>query len=305
MRSELSGKHRRSGSRRPLVLGVALALVVGIGALGAGWSTIARARNSDHLPAAAGSRAPVSSPTVPPRVDGGMPGDPGTGLNEPRHPRSRPSSPKPPSKPRAPKPPAVPDSLRHGSEGPAVEDLQERLNGLGYTVTGHDGVFGEETLHAVVAFQKVNGLSRDGVVGPATRGALERASVPAPRSRVGGLHVEIDIPRQVMYFVQGGEVTDVFDVSTGSGETYEVDGEVGVAITPTGEYAVERKIDGLRVSALGTLYRPAYFVGGYAIHGSPSVPPFPASHGCVRVTNPVMDLIYERLAIGTPVLIYG
>lgn len=299
MRSEPSGKHRQSGSRRPLVLGAALVLAVAIAALGAGWSTIARARNSDHLPAATGSRAPVSSPTIPPRVDDGMPGDPGTGLAEPRPPRSRPSSSKPP------KPPSVPPSIRQGSVGPAVEDLQNRLNGLGYTVTGIDGVFGEETLHAVVAFQKVSGLSRDGVVGPATSGALERASVPAPRSRAGGLHVEIGIPRQVMYIVQDGEVTDVFDVSTGSGETYEVDGDVGVAVTPTGEYSVERKIDGLRVSALGTLYRPAYFVGGYAIHGSPSVPPYPASHGCVRVTNPVMDLIYERLAIGTPVQVHG
>ncbi|CAN5272355.1 hypothetical protein BH20ACT24_BH20ACT24_14950 [soil metagenome] len=84
-----------------------------------------------------------------------------------------------------------------------------------------------------------------------------------------------------------------------------MDGDVGVAVTPTGEYSVERKIEGLRVSALGTLYRPAYFVGGYAIHGSPSVPPYPASHGCVRVTNPVMDLIYERLALGTPVQVHG
>ncbi|MBA3552127.1 MAG: peptidoglycan-binding protein, partial [Actinobacteria bacterium] len=86
--------------------------------------------------------------------------DPGSGLDEPRGQSPKPSSPKPsspkPSSPK-PKPPALPVSLRHGSEGPAVEDLQERLNGLGYTVTGIDGVFGEETLHAVVAFQKVSG----------------------------------------------------------------------------------------------------------------------------------------------------
>lgn len=305
MRSRPTEQHRQRESRRPLVVGLALALVVGVGALGAGWSAIARALNSDHLPAAAGLRAPASSPTVSPGLEGEIPQDPGRSATEPRPQRPRAPSPRPPSTPRAPKPPSAPASLSHGSEGAAVVDLQERLNGLGYTVTGIDGVFGEETLHAVVAFQKVHGLARDGVVGPATRGALERASAPTARYRAKGLHVEIDIPRQVMYLVQHGGVTDVFDVSTGSGETYEVEDEAGVAITPTGEYAIERKIDGLRESALGTLYRPAYFVGGYAIHGSSSVPPYPASHGCVRVTNPVMDLIYERLAIGTPVLIYG
>ena len=49
---------------------------------------------------------------------------------------------------------------------------------------------------------------------------------------------------------------------------------------------VQRKINGVRVSRLGELYRPAYFVGGYAIHGSPSVPNFPASHGRAARSRP-------------------
>ena len=45
---------------------------------------------------------------------------------------------------------------------------------------------------------------------------------------------------------------------------------------------------------LGSLYRPKFIVGGVAIHGSPSIPNYPASHGCVRVANPVMDLIWGQ-----------
>ena len=209
-------------------------------------------------------------------------------------------------RPAEPEPAKVmaPASLRTGARGPAVLDLQRRLDELGYTVTSIDGLFGLETHHALVAFQKVNGLARDGVAGPKTRAALDDPVRPRPRSRGPGFHVEVDIARQVLHLVRDGRITETFDASTGSGETYVSRGATAVAVTPTGAFAVERKIDGWRESHLGLLYRPAYFVGGYAIHGSTSVPPYPASHGCVRVTLEVMDLIYDRLPLGTPVVVY-
>jgi N-acetylmuramoyl-L-alanine amidase len=52
------------------------------------------------------------------------------------------------------------------------------------------------------------------------------------------------------------------------------------------------------------MYRPAYFDGPYAIHGAPNVPPYPASHGCIRVTTASMDAIFGKLAPGTRVLVY-
>jgi hypothetical protein len=190
-------------------------------------------------------------------------------------------------------------------DGPAVEQLQRRLNELGYTIAAVDGVFGAETLHALVAFQKVSGLARDGVVGPLTAEALEGATRPVARSAGSGFHVEVDVPRQVLLLVRDGVVTDVYDVSTGTEGPYEFEGREYVAHTPTGSFQIQRKIDGLREAPLGTLYRPAYFYGGYAVHGSPSVPAYPASHGCVRVTDQVMDRIYDLLTIGTPVFVYA
>ena len=182
--------------------------------------------------------------------------------------------------------------LRVGAEGDDVLTLQRRLTELGYWLGTPDGAFGSSTHHAVVALQKVAGLARDGVVGPATLDALDRGVRPTPQSTSGRV-VEIDLARQVLVAVRDGGVQWVFDTSTGS-----VPGT-----TPVGHWTVTRQIDGLRESELGLLYRPKYFYEGVAIHGYTSVPAYPASHGCVRVTYPAMDAIWALglAPVGTPV----
>jgi lipoprotein-anchoring transpeptidase ErfK/SrfK len=204
-----------------------------------------------------------------------------------------------------PKPkPAAPAKLSSGASGAAVKALQHRLGELGYQVQAADGQFGGETLHSVVAFQKVNRLGRDGVVGPITRKALEHPRIPQPRSTKPGFHVEADLTLQVVYMVKDGKIQEILDASSASGQTYTVDGDVRLAVTPMGSFVIQRKIDAWRKSKLGLLYRPAYFTGGYALHGAYSVPPFPASHGCIRITTPAMDRWFAKLPVGTPFLVY-
>ena len=58
--------------------------------------------------------------------------------------------------------------LRTGSTGEYVKRLQQRLNALGYDCGDADGIFGSRTHAAVIAFQKANGLSADGIAGPLT-----------------------------------------------------------------------------------------------------------------------------------------
>jgi lipoprotein-anchoring transpeptidase ErfK/SrfK len=120
------------------------------------------------------------------------------------------------------------------------------------------------------------------------------------------MHLEVDLDRQVVLVVQGGKVTEILDSSTASGRPYVSPRtkQVHIARTPVGSFRVQRKINGWRESDLGLLWRPAYFTGGYAVHGSLSVPPFPASHGCVRLTMASMNRLYDRLPVGTPVLVY-
>ncbi len=62
--------------------------------------------------------------------------------------------------------------LRQGSRGGEVKEVQRRLKQWGYYTGAVDGIFGAGTKKAVIAFQKKNGLTADGVVGKATYQAL-------------------------------------------------------------------------------------------------------------------------------------
>ncbi len=107
--------------------------------------------------------------------------------------------------------------LELGEGGDAVAALQGRLVELGYWLGEADGNYGQLTRQAVMAFQKVEGLGRDGVAGPVTQERLAVAGRPAPR---GGGGLEIDLERQVIFVVDGGQVAWVLNTSTGNGEAY-------------------------------------------------------------------------------------
>jgi murein L,D-transpeptidase YcbB/YkuD len=182
-------------------------------------------------------------------------------------------------------------SLRQGARGPEVVQLQQRLTDLRYDVGRVDGVFGSSTHHAVIAFQKVNGLARDGIVGPRTRAALRAPVQLTPARSLTGSYVEVDLTRQVLILAKDGRTVRIFNVSTGKASTP----------TPVGRFVIERRIDGWRTSRLGTLWRPAYFHRGYAIHGYSSVPSTAASSGCVRIPNASMNRLWSSVPVGTPV----
>jgi lipoprotein-anchoring transpeptidase ErfK/SrfK len=196
--------------------------------------------------------------------------------------------------------------LRLGSRGGAVLTLQRRLAALHhFDVAKADGVFGPGTYHAVVAFQKVQGLVRDGIAGPATQARLARPYVPAARYRLATTSLEVNLAKQVIYYVSGGTIQRIIDASTGSGAWYYSQGRWARAITPTGRYRIYwRYSGGWQPGPLGSMYRPNYFHGGYAVHGMTSVPAYPASHGCVRMTVPSMDRMWSSLWVGMPVAIY-
>jgi peptidoglycan hydrolase-like protein with peptidoglycan-binding domain len=193
------------------------------------------------------------------------------------------------------------------SSGPQVQAIQQRLLDLGYWLGTADGHYGDLTMQAVYAFQKTNGLPITGRVDTATASALGRASRPAPKSTSGNL-VEIDKTRQVIFFVRNGKTLWVFNTSTGTEKPYTYEGVRYMADTPPGRFSFSRAVDGYDKGPLGQLYRPRYFhPDGIAIHGYTEVPPYPASHGCARVTNAAIDFIWaQNLApLGSPIWVYG
>jgi peptidoglycan/xylan/chitin deacetylase (PgdA/CDA1 family)/lipoprotein-anchoring transpeptidase ErfK/SrfK len=195
-------------------------------------------------------------------------------------------------------------TLRVGSSGREVVYLQRRLTQLGYPVKGIDGAFGERTQQAVYAFQKVHGFNRDGVVSPKEMTAIAVARRPTVRQRSVKRYIEVDISRQVLFEVRRRRVFKVLPVSTGNEKFYKQDGVKYKAHTPRGSFRIGRKISGWRKSRLGRLWNPSYFTGGYAIHGSPSVPVYPASHGCVRIPMWLTKDFNRRNPIGRRVFIH-
>ena len=194
--------------------------------------------------------------------------------------------------------------LRPGDSGPRVVELQQRLASLSCDIANADGQYSSATMHAVMAFQKINGLGRDGVAGPLTLAKLAAPSIPG--SLVGGggaTRVEIDVARQVLLFYRSNALFRIVSVSTGSGERFCVDGRCAIAVTPGGSFRVGGKVGGWQTGKLGRLYKPSYFNGNIAIHGALSVPGGPASHGCVRVPMSSADWIYASLPRGTPVYV--
>jgi len=194
-----------------------------------------------------------------------------------------------------------------GASGPDVQALQRRLEELHYWVGPTDGRYGELTKQAVYAFQKVNGLPVDGKVGPATQAKLDHPVAP-PHQSTSGVVWEVDKARQVLMVVRDGQVLWIWNTSTGTEKPYVHEGVRHMADTPVGHLTFTREIDGWRKAPLGMIYRPKYFhPDGIAIHGYSHVPPYPASHGCVRLTNPAMDAVWATglATVGTPIWVYG
>jgi N-acetylmuramoyl-L-alanine amidase len=190
---------------------------------------------------------------------------------------------------------AVRPTLRIGSRGSHVTYLQRKLRAAGYWCRSTDGYYDQTTQQAVMAVQKVHGLGRDGICGPATWARVAVLARPRARTTSGNI-IEISKARQVIYVVVSGRVRWVFNTSTGASSTP----------TPSGRWRIERQIDGMRKAPLGNLWRPKYFYRGYAIHGSTSIPGYPASHGCARVSNTAMNYIWSAglAPIGRRVWVY-
>jgi L,D-transpeptidase catalytic domain/Putative peptidoglycan binding domain len=189
-----------------------------------------------------------------------------------------------------------PPYLSLGTTNPAVTELARRLAALHYVVPSFSSTFSEDFIQSVYAFQKVQGLERTGAVDAGFWTRLDSPRIPTPRYTTPADHIEIDKTHQVLYLVRDGTIALISPVSTAGIAGY---------YTPEGRFAIYRKVTGYDPSPLGVLLDPMYFVGGYAIHGNPSVPPYPASHGCVRVPNFVIYRLFGSEPYGETVYVYS
>jgi L,D-transpeptidase-like protein/putative peptidoglycan binding protein len=181
----------------------------------------------------------------------------------------------------------VQPKLELGSRGAGVLVLERRLRELHYALPRVDARYDLDTYQAVLAFQKVNGLPWTGRTDASVWRALARVQVPHARYR--GTHIEVSKGRQYLLVVRNDRVEEVVHISTGA-----------TGNTPIGRWHVYRKVVGWD----WVLWYPIYFLRGFAIHGYPSVPAYPASHGCVRVPMWIAPKLFAQIARGQTIYVY-
>ncbi len=189
-----------------------------------------------------------------------------------------------------PKPPAEKPTPAH----PDVRAAQERLAALGYLLPGDvDGQDGPATQAAVLAFQKWEGLDRDGQIGPQTLGRLAKATRPTPRTRgPAGRRTEVLLDRQVTLAIEDNRVVRTLHISSGAPATP----------TPPGDFKVYAKIaKWWSVPFREWLLWALPFNGGIAFNELAEVPPYAASHGCVRESHTTAKWMYDFGSVGMPV----
>ena len=174
----------------------------------------------------------------------------------------------------------------------SVRILQAQLAALHYVV-GVPGVLDDRTQRAVLAFRKMVGLPRTMVADATVFSALAAGEGAFPVQFAShGRHVEGDLTHQVLALIGAdGAVQALYPMSSGKPSTPTAPGNFHVTWQQPG------------VNNVG-MVDSSYFNGGDAIHGYPEVPPYNASHGCLRVPIPDAPTIYAWVRIGTPVDVY-
>jgi hypothetical protein len=187
----------------------------------------------------------------------------------------------------------VPMHADPGSRGYAVWALQRDLAGIGYSVyvSGH---YDNATTRAVVAYQKITGLPRDGIASSRVFRLLLRGhGLFHVRYRNHGRHFEADLTHQVLAEIEpGGHVRRIYEMSSGKPSTPTV----------VGSFRIYEK--DLGTNAKG-MVDSNFFIRGYAIHGYPDVPIYAASHGCLRIPIPDAASVFAWARMGEIVDVYN
>jgi L,D-transpeptidase catalytic domain len=182
-------------------------------------------------------------------------------------------------------------ALHRGKCGDVVVGFKKAMRKMGYIA--NDGrCFGGKTARGVLAYRKVNGMSRSMRAGA---GLVKKAFSGRGGYRVrhpgAGEHVEAPLSKQVLVFAKGGKPFAIYPISSGKYSTPTV----------TGHFEFIRTEPGYNSHGM---YYSWYFYGGYAVHGYNSVPDYPASHGCLRTFISDQPEIYNRIFLGEDIFIW-
>ncbi len=182
-------------------------------------------------------------------------------------------------------------ALRRGQCGDLVVGFKKAMRKMGY-VTNSGKCFGGKTARGVLAYRKVNGMSRTMRAGAGlVKKVYSGKGGYEVRHPGAGDHLEAPLSKQVLVFAKGDEPYAIYPISSGKSSTPTV----------TGHFEMIRTEPGYNSHGM---YYSWYFYGGYAVHGYESVPDYPASHGCLRTFIADQPEIYERIFYGQDIFIW-
>ena len=185
-------------------------------------------------------------------------------------------------------------TLSVGSSGPYVKGMLTGLQRLAFRVPGVGYTFTTSVKDSVMAFQKAYRLSRTYVFNTACWRKLDGAELIKPKYSKPSTHIEVDKTRQILMVVKGGKPVGIIFVSTGATNN-----------TPEGSFHIQQKHSFTTSGYGGILVRTMGFIGNFAIHGYAPVPPYPASHGCIR--KPAIWAcywVYDHSSVGEALYVY-
>ena len=179
----------------------------------------------------------------------------------------------------------VPD-LALGDHGLSVRLLESRLAELHYAVK-RDGVFGSDDLEAMYAFEKTEGLPRTGAVDAAVWRRLEHAQIP--HARYAGTTSRSTRPARCC---------------SSSATARSRSPSRPRPVRPGTRRSANGTCTERSRGSTGCSIYPSYFLRGFAVHGYPDVPPYPASHGCARIPMWIAQTVYDDIPDGSAVYVY-
>ena len=217
-------------------------------------------------------------------------------------------------------PPLPPDGIGPGSDRLLVQVYEQRLADVRFDPGKLDGAWDQAMTYAVHGLQHFRGAPVSGRLFEEDRLALQTLQYPAPLVQPNPYvptpepnRTEIDITRGVLTLYEGSQVRLISTISTGSGEHYcynsprdnPTERICEFATTPSGRFTYTFFYDGWHKSPLGQLYNPYYFNKGIAVHGYQEVPPYPASHGCVRIPMHTAEYFHTLVDNKDAVYVFG
>ena len=182
-------------------------------------------------------------------------------------------------------------ALRQGQCGDVVIGFKKAMREMGY-IANDGSCFGDKTARGVLAYRKVNDMTRSSRAGAGlVKAVFSGKGAYKVRYPNAGTHAEAPLSKQVLVFAKGERPVAIYPISSGKSSTPTV----------TGHFEFMRTEPGYNSHGM---YYSFYFYGGYAVHGYESVPDYPASHGCLRTFIADQPEIYNRIQFGEDIFIW-